>query len=157
MSTWPFFLWFSSSFCDEVAAMLVLAMCVERDDVVHWAVQHKTRWFYFIDVENYLIHKHCMCTSWHNSNRIQNVLWSPPIDYCTTSFWKNLWIDLLNVIGLNESNVLWWKEPFLYVRGVRFCLIRPTASENWDLKWVFPKSCFCVSACSPCPSDTEAN
>lgn len=45
-------LWFSSFkylFCVQAAAMLVLATCVELDDVVHWALKHKTRLvFYFI-------------------------------------------------------------------------------------------------------------
>lgn len=49
--------------CAEVAAMLVLVMCFERDDAVHWALLHKTKWYFktfmtnhdFPYVQNYIL------------------------------------------------------------------------------------------------------
>lgn len=67
---------FYDACCAEVTAMLVSVTFIVWDNLIHWAVLHKTKWNFTIlqqkvSLKGYQASqespKHPMCNSWHNS------------------------------------------------------------------------------------------
>lgn len=81
-----YYIFFKYLFCAKAAPMLVLVTCVEKDDVTHWVVKHKTRWYLslvttdcdILDLENCLLKGKCD-VSWHNSKGIKKICCLSPL------------------------------------------------------------------------------
>lgn len=152
-----YYIFFKYLFCAKAAPMLVLVTCVEKDDVTHWVVKHKTRWYLslvttdcdILDLENCLLKGKCD-VSWHNSKGIKKFAVSP--HWSLFRFFRNdvpwssmkstgrgmtlaLCADVWNVT-LAELTVIFFLFTWFYLRNwregqkqLKVCLCEATAEE----------------------------
>lgn len=152
-----YYIFFKYLFCAKAAPTLVLVTCVEKDDVAHWVVKHKTRWYLslvttdcdILDLENCLLKGKCD-VSWHNSKGIKKFAVSP--HWSLFRFFRNdvpwssmkstgrgmtlaLCADVWNVT-LAELTVIFFLFIWFYLRNwregqkqLKVCLCEATAEE----------------------------
>lgn len=140
-----YYIFFKYLFCAKAAPTLVLVTCVEKDDVAHWVVKHKTRWYLslvttdcdILDLENCLLKGKCD-VSWHNSKGIKkwrnDVPWSS-MKSTGRGVTLALCVDVWNVT-LAELTVIFFLFTWFYLRNwregqkqLKVCLCEATAEE----------------------------
>lgn len=122
--------------------MLALVMCVERDDVVHWALSHKTGCYFT-----------CMTTNWDFLD-LKNVIFNPQTYKWFRAQIKNLCLSLLTSLShFVQSKVTRGPQEgaghrlsFSAPRGRRqdvfmITIFRCLSIKVPNIKWIMTKSC----------------